>query len=92
MIRKLKWAALALLLSLAVIVCMQNLATVQLHFLFTKIELPQAVVLGGALAIGFLMGVLATALWKLRAWRLKVQQDKANQAKLLQQTQQEKIQ
>lgn len=79
MLKKLKWICLGLLTLLAAILCLQNLTTIQLHFLFTKVELPQAVVIIFTLLIGFAMGALANTLWKLRAWRAKASAEKAQQ-------------
>ncbi|MFO0942702.1 MAG: LapA family protein [Pirellulales bacterium] len=81
MLKKLKWICLGLLTLLAAVVCLQNLTTIQLHFLFTKVELPQAVVIIATLILGFVMGMLANTLWKLRAWRAKASAEKAQQRK-----------
>lgn len=79
MLRKLKWICLGLLTLLAAVLCLQNLTTIQLHFLFTNVELPQAVVIILTLLLGFVMGTLANTLWKLRAWRAKASAEKAQQ-------------
>lgn len=79
MLRKLKWLVLGMLCILALILCLQNLTSIQLRFLFYTIELPQAVVLLAALLIGFVMGLLAHALWKVRAWRVRVGREKLQQ-------------
>jgi uncharacterized integral membrane protein len=76
MLRKLKWFALGLLCLLILILCLQNLATIQLRFLFSTVELPQAIVIFGVLLVGFIMGLLANALWKVRAWRARVSREK----------------
>jgi uncharacterized integral membrane protein len=76
MLRKLKWFALGLLCLLTLILCLQNLATIQLRFLFSTVELPQAIVIFGVLLVGFIMGLLANALWKVRAWRARVSREK----------------
>ncbi len=81
MLRKLKWICFGLLLLLILILCLQNLTTIQLHFLFTKVELPQAIVILLVLLIGFAMGILASTLWKYRAWRARAQQEKLQQQK-----------
>lgn len=71
MLRLVKWIVFALLLMVVVIVSFQNLTPIQLHFLFSTVELPQAVILLITLLIGFLLGVLAGALWRVRSWRAK---------------------
>jgi uncharacterized integral membrane protein len=76
MLRKLKWIVLGLLCLLSFILCLQNLATVQLRFLFSTVELPQAVLIFGVLLVGFIMGLLTNALWKVRAWRARVSREK----------------
>jgi uncharacterized integral membrane protein len=86
MLRKLKWICFGLLLLLISILCLQNLTTIQLHFLFTKVELPQAIVILLVLLIGFAMGILASTLWKYRAWRARAQQEKLQQQKKQQET------
>lgn len=55
---KLKIAALAVLVLLAVIVIFQNTDMVQTKFLFITVSMPQVVLLLGTLLIGFAMGVL----------------------------------
>jgi uncharacterized integral membrane protein len=64
---------------LASVLCLQNLATIQLRFLFSTIELPQAVILLAVMLVGFVMGLLANALWKVRAWRARVGREKLQQ-------------
>jgi uncharacterized integral membrane protein len=81
MLRKLKWLMLGLLAVLALILCLQNLATIQIQFLFSTIERPQAVVILVFMLIGFVMGLLANALWKVRAWRARVGREKLQQQK-----------
>ena len=78
MLKKLKWICLGLLTLLACVLCLQNLTTIQLHFLFTKVELPQAVVIITTLLLGFVMGILANTLWKLRSWRAKATAQKTH--------------
>jgi uncharacterized integral membrane protein len=73
MLRKLKWAALVVLVLLALILCLQNWEKIQLKFLFSTFELPQTIVLIATLAIGIGMGLLIKALWRLRAWRARSQ-------------------
>jgi uncharacterized integral membrane protein len=71
MLRLVKWILFALLLLIAVIVSFQNLTPIQLHFLFSTVELPQAVFLLISLLVGFILGGLAGALWRERSWRAK---------------------
>ena len=71
MLRILKLLVLFVLLMLVVVVSFQNLTPIQLRLLFSTIELPQAVVLASALILGFLMGLIASALWRVKAWRAK---------------------
>jgi uncharacterized integral membrane protein len=82
MLRILKWLLLATLLLLVLILSFQNLTKVQVHLLFSTIELPQAVVLASALIIGFVMGLLVSALWRVRNWRAKAAKDKQKEKSL----------
>jgi uncharacterized integral membrane protein len=82
MLRKLKWLMLGILAGMALILCLQNLATIQLQFLFSTIEMPQAVVIIVVMLIGFIMGLLANALWKVRSWRARVGREKLQQEKM----------
>jgi uncharacterized integral membrane protein len=78
MMRIFKWVLLSILLFLVVIVSFQNLTPTQLHFLFSTVELPLAVTLLVFLLVGFLLGILSSALWKVRAWRARQAKEKAN--------------
>lgn len=71
MLRIVKLLVLFLLLLLVIVVGFQNLTPIQLRLLFSTIELPQAVVLAATLSLGFLMGMIASALWRVKAWRAK---------------------
>lgn len=82
MLRILKWLLLAILLLLVLIVSFQNLTRVQVHLLFSTIELPQAVVLASALVIGFVIGLLVSALWKVRNWRAKAAKEKQREKEI----------
>ncbi len=72
MLKLLKLFVLFLLFLVVMIVGFQNLTTIQLRFLFSTYELPQAVVLAFALATGFLLGLISSALWRMRSWRAKL--------------------
>ncbi|MBX3423603.1 MAG: LapA family protein [Pirellulaceae bacterium] len=76
MLRTIKWLIWGLLILLAVIVSFQNLTPIQVRFLLAQAELPQAVVLASALALGFVIGLLTSALWRVRAWRAKAAREK----------------
>jgi len=80
MLRILKLFLLFIMLMMVVVVSFQNLTPIQLKFLFSTIELPQAVILGCTLLLGFLMGLTASALWRVRAWRAKHSRDKRGSA------------
>jgi uncharacterized integral membrane protein len=66
-----KWLLFLLLAVLLVIIVFQNLAEIEVRLLFWKGTLPQAAVLGVTALVGFLMGLFANTLWKVRAWRIK---------------------
>lgn len=76
MLRIIKLLLLIVMLLLVVVVGFQNLTPIQLRFLFSTIELPQAVILGCTLLIGFVMGLIVSALWRVRAWRAKLAKEK----------------
>lgn len=79
MLRKLKWLTLAILGLLAFLVCLQNLSTIQLRFLFSTIDLPLAAVLVSAMLIGFVGGLIVSALWRVHAWRARISREKLQQ-------------
>jgi uncharacterized integral membrane protein len=66
-----KWLLFLLIALLLVIIAFQNLAQIEVRLLFWKGTLPQAAVLAVTALIGFLMGLSANTLWKVRAWRIK---------------------
>jgi uncharacterized integral membrane protein len=55
--------------ALLVIVVFQNLERSTVQLLFFTVELPQAAVLSVTLAVGFLLGLSAPALWRLNTRR-----------------------
>lgn len=76
MVRILKWFVLMILGMMVVIVSFQNLTSIQLRFLFSTLELPLAVVLASTMVVGFFMGLVTSALWRVRSWRAKISKDK----------------
>lgn len=76
MLRMFKLILLVVMLLLVVVVSFQNLTPIQLRFLFSTFELPQAVILGCMLLVGFVMGLIVSALWRVRAWRAKLAKEK----------------
>ena len=83
--KQLRLIVFGLLLVLMVIVVFQNLEETSFEFVFTTIQLPLAALLAIALLTGFLMGLFAPAVWKVRNWRKSKRaklenSDTANQA------------
>lgn len=68
---KARWILFLSIAVLLLIIVFQNLADIELRLLFWKASLPQAVVLAITVLIGFLMGLFARTLWKVRAWRIR---------------------
>lgn len=71
LMRKLKWLLLVIALALTTIVAFQNLDTIDTKFLFITISMPQAALLLSTLLVGFLLGLSATAMLKVRSWRTR---------------------
>lgn len=71
MLAKIKVAILVALALFALVVVFQNLDEVEVHLLFTTLTMRQATLIAGTLIVGFLMGLTASALWKVRSWRAK---------------------
>ncbi len=57
---KVKWALMGILLVLVVIVALQNMTTVETRILFLTVSMPRAVLLLSVMAVGFVLGVLAS--------------------------------
>ena len=67
--RHVKLAILLFLLLVAGLVIAQNLDPVKTNLLVGSIEMPLAALLVGTLVIGYALGLLTAALWKVRSWR-----------------------
>ncbi len=74
-VSKIKWLLMLALAVMLTIVAFQNLAPIEVRILFWKFSLPQAVVLSATTIAGFLMGLSAQALWKVRSWRQRGKAD-----------------
>jgi len=61
-----KVVLVAILALLAVIVLLQNMATVETKLLFWAIPMPRALLLLITLGIGFVAGLLAATIWDAR--------------------------
>ncbi len=68
---RLKWFALLVVVVLAIIVVFQNLAQTKVDILFFTVEMPHAALLMLTLLTGFMVGLSASALWKMRTWRAR---------------------
>jgi uncharacterized membrane protein YciS (DUF1049 family) len=60
--------ALGLLLVVGAIV-MQNLEPITINLIVGVLEMPLAALLVSTLLVGYVLGLLTTALWKVRSWR-----------------------
>ena len=67
--QKVKWALLGLVLAGLVVVVFRNLEETSVELVFTTVTLPLAALLTITLAIGFVLGMSVSALWKVRSWR-----------------------
>ena len=59
---------LALLLTAGLVIG-QNLEPIKINLLVRSLEIPLAALLASTLLVGYLLGLLTTALWKVRSWR-----------------------
>ncbi len=66
---RLKWGSLIVVLILLIIIVFQNLEPIKVTLLFATVTLPQAAVLTIALLVGFLLGLAAQTLGRMRAWQ-----------------------
>lgn len=67
--RQLKLTAVIALLLIIGVIVMQNLDPVKTNLIVGSLEMPQAALLVCTLLIGYVLGLLTTALWKVRSWR-----------------------
>lgn len=66
-----KWILFGLIVLVLTVVVFRNLEATQVELVFTTLTLPLAALLSITLLIGFLMGLFASALWRVRNWRAK---------------------
>lgn len=67
--RRAKLTTLIILLVIAALVIVQNWEPVKANLLFWSLQPPLAALLLGTLVVGYGLGLLTTALWKVRTWR-----------------------
>ncbi|MEM7474415.1 MAG: LapA family protein [Planctomycetota bacterium] len=67
--KQVRWILLLSLIVLFLIVVFQNLEATKLQLVFFTFEPPLALLLSITLALGFVLGLLAPAMWKVRNWR-----------------------
>lgn len=67
--RRVKLTTLIALLVLALVVIVQNWEPVKANLLVWSLQPPLAALLLGTLVVGYGLGLLTTALWKVRTWR-----------------------
>lgn len=58
MMEKIKWISIAIVVTLVIIIVLQNLETAKTQILFMTIEMPRAALLFGTLAVGYLAGMV----------------------------------
>ena len=79
MLHRIKWITFALAILVAIIIAFQNLDPINVHLLFATVTLPQAVILGIALLLGFVLGLAFPALWRVRSWNKGRKRDASTQ-------------
>lgn len=67
--RRLKLTAATVLLVIIAVIIMQNLEPIKTNLIVGSLEMPLAALLVCTLLIGYVLGLLTTALWKVRSWR-----------------------
>ena len=67
--RRLKLTVMVVMLLIISVIVMQNLEPVKTNLIVGALEMPLAALLVGTLFIGYILGLLTTALWKVRSWR-----------------------
>ena len=67
--RRLKLTAAIVLLLIIGAIIMQNLEPIKTNLIVGSLEMPLAALLVCTLLIGYVLGLLTTALWKVRSWR-----------------------
>ncbi|MEM8735714.1 MAG: hypothetical protein AAGG44_15885 [Planctomycetota bacterium] len=77
MVKKVKWILLGLVIALLVVIIFRNLEPTDLELIITEVKLPLAALLSVTLLIGFCLGILANAMWKVRKWRAEKSKTKS---------------
>ena len=67
--RRFKLTVMVVMLLIISVIVMQNLEPVKTNLVVGALEMPLAALLVGTLFIGYILGLLTTALWKVRSWR-----------------------
>ena len=68
---RLKWITFLVVVVILTIIVFQNLTQTEVYILFFTLAMPHAALLTMTLFIGFALGLSASALWKVHAWRVR---------------------
>ena len=79
MMKKIKWVLLGLIVTLILVIIFRNLEPTDLELIVTEVQLPLAALLSVTLLIGFCLGILANAMWKIHRWRIEKSKGKATE-------------
>ena len=74
---KFKWIVIGLLACLSLIIVFQNLEPINVQLLFVKVSMPLAAMLTITLVVGFVLGLFASAIWRMQSWRARSKKDAA---------------
>ena len=67
--RRFKLTVMIVMLLIISVIVMQNLEPVKTNLIVGALEMPLAALLVCTLLSGYILGLLTTALWKVRSWR-----------------------
>ena len=68
--KSIKWILFGLVLFALLVVVFRNLEQTKVELIFTSVDMPLAAILLITLLLGFVLGLAASALWKMRNWRV----------------------
>ena len=58
MMERIKWIGIAVVITLVIIIVLQNLQEATTYILFMEVKMPRAVMLFGTLVVGYLSGMI----------------------------------
>lgn len=76
--RKVKWGFFGLVVACSVVIVFRNLEEVDVELVFATLKMRLATLLAATLLTGFLLGLSASTLLKMRSWRAQARKVKSD--------------